>query len=191
MFIVQSAITALTVGWAGLMVHVGLGSRFAGSVSVLRALAPFVFLNGLGFLVSVSANYLGEASSRLPVAIITVLINIGLDLWLVPRLGVVGGALGTDAAYLLYAPAHLYICKRVLRISLRPAGLTFLRTSLAGALMAGVLLLFGDSIALSAIPRTALGGALGLGIFVLTLYLTDEVTGDELRSLVASRRFRR
>lgn len=191
MFIVQSAITAVTLGWAGLMVHVGLGSQYARSVDVLRALAPFVFLNGFGFLVSVSANFLGEASSRLPIAIATVLINIGLDLLLVPRLGVIGGAVGTDAAYLLYAPAHLYICQRVLRISLRPAALTFLRTSLAGALMAGVLLFFGDSIAFSAIPRTVLGGALGLGIFLLTLYLSGEVTDDELRALLARRRFTR
>jgi O-antigen/teichoic acid export membrane protein len=191
MFIVQSAITAVTVSWAGLMVHVGLGSQYHGSVALLRVLAPFVFLNGFGFLVSVSANYLGEASSRLPIAVSTVLINIVYDLVLVPRLGVIGGAIGTDVAYLLYAPAHLLICKRVLRISLRPMALTFVRAALAGALMAGVLLLFGDSIALSQIPRTLLGGILGLGIFILTLYLAGEVTIDELRALRASRRFRR
>ncbi len=125
MIILQSAITALVLGWAGLMVQVGLGHQYAHSVVVLRALAPFVFLNGMGALVSISANFLGEASSRLPVAITTVLINIGLDLILVPRLGVIGGAIGTDVAYLLYAPAHLYICRRVLRIDLRPALLTF------------------------------------------------------------------
>jgi O-antigen/teichoic acid export membrane protein len=181
MIILQSAITALVLGWAGLMVHVGLGHQYAHSVVVLRALAPFVFLNGMGALVSISANFLGEASSRLPVAITTVLINIGLDLLLVPRLGVIGGAIGTDVAYLLYAPAHLYICRRVLRIDLRPALLTFLRTALAGALMTGVLLFFGDSIAVSSVPRTAFGGALGVAVFALVLYLTGEVTIDDLR----------
>ncbi|HLI59614.1 MAG TPA: oligosaccharide flippase family protein [Solirubrobacteraceae bacterium] len=191
MLIVQSAIAALVLGWAGLMVHVGLGSRFGGSVDVLRALAPFVFLNGLGALVSISANYLGEASSRLPVALCTVAINLALDLILVPRLGVLGGAAGTDVAYLLYAPAHLCICQRVLRIDLRPAALTFLRAGLAGALMTGVLFYFGDSIVLSRIPRTALGGALGIGIFVLTLYLSGEVTGADLRAARGVVRLRR
>lgn len=181
MFILQSAIAALVVGWAGLMVHVGLGDQYVRSIGVLRALAPFVFLNGFGALASISANYLGEAASRLPVAIGTVLINIGLDLLLVPRLGVIGGAIGTDAAYLLYAPAHLYICRRVLDIDLRPAVRTFASTALAGAMMTGVLLFFGDSIAVSSIPRTALGGAVGIAMFVLVLYLTDEVTRDDLR----------
>lgn len=191
MFIVQSAMVAVTLGWAGLMVHLGLGSQYARSVDVLRALAPFVFLNGFGFLVSVSANFLGEASSRLPVAVATVLTNIALDLLLVPRLGVMGGAVGTDAAYLLYAPAHLLICRRVLGISLRPAVLTFARVALAGSLMTGALLYFGDSTAVTAIPRTALGGVVGLAIFLLTLYLSGEVTGEDLRALRGWRRFRR
>ncbi|MGH2908103.1 MAG: polysaccharide biosynthesis C-terminal domain-containing protein, partial [Solirubrobacteraceae bacterium] len=191
MLIVQAAIAALVLGWAGLLVHVGLGSRFDGSIHVLRALAPFVFLNGFGALVSISANYLGEASSRLPVALGTVAINLGLDLFLVPRLGVVGGAVGTDVAYLVYAPAHLYICQRVLRIDLRPAVLTFLRAGLAGALMTGTLLFFGDSITTSGIPRTAVGGVLAVALFVLTLYLSGEVSGDEFRAVLATARLRR
>jgi hypothetical protein len=79
----------------------------------------------------------------------------------------------------------------VLRISLRPAALTFARTALAGSLMTGALLYFGDSAAVTAIPRTALGGVVGLTIFLLTLYLSGEVTGDELRALRGWRRFRR
>lgn len=191
MFMVQSAITALVLGWAGLMVRVGLGHQFEHSAAVLRALAPFVFLNGFGALVSISANYLGEARKRVPVAIVTMLINIGLDLLLVPRIGVIAGALGTDAAYLLYAPAHLYICQRALSIDLRPAALTFARTSLAGALMTGVLLLFGDSSSLSQIPQTALGGVLGIAVFVLVLYLTEEVTRDDLHRVLGALPFTR
>lgn len=183
MFILQSAITALVLGWAGLMVHLGLGDQYVRSIGVLRALAPFVFLNGFGALASISANFLGEASSRLPVAIGTVLINVGLDLVLVPRLGVLGGAVGTDVAYLLYATGHLHICRRVLGIDLRPALRTFASTALAGAMMTGVLLFFGDSIAVSSIPRTVLGGVLAVAVFALVLYLTDEVTGDDLRAV--------
>ena len=41
----------------------------------------------------------------------TVLINLGLDVALIPRVGVVGAAIGTDVAYLLYVPAHFLICR--------------------------------------------------------------------------------
>lgn len=179
LLILQAAITAFVLGWADLIVKIGLGHQYAQSVGVLRALAPFVFLSGFGPLVSISANFLGEARKRVPIAVATMALNIGVDLVLVPRIGVKGGAVGTDVAYALYAPAHLYICQRALGIDLRPTAWTLLRTSLAGALMTGALLLFGDS--LSHPVSTLLGAVVALGVFLLTLFVTQEATCDDLR----------
>ena len=183
LLIVQAAITAFILGWAPLIVRVVLGPHYHESASVLRALAPYIFLSGFGALVSVSANYLGEARRRVPVAMVTVLINLVVDMLLVPRIGVLGGAWGTDAAFALYAPAHLFICQRVLDLDLRPTALTFARTSLAGVAMTAVLLLFGDS--LQRLWMTALGGLLGVAAFGLVLWLTREVTVSEARAVLA------
>lgn len=183
LLVFQAAITAFVLGWAGLLVEIGLGSGYRESASVLRALAPFVFLGGFGTLASVSANYLGKARWRVPVAIMTLAINVTLDLILVPRIGVIGGAVGTDAAYALYAPAHLFICQRALALDLRPALWTFVRTSLAGAATTGVLLLFGDS--LSEAWRIPLGGVSGVLVFCLVLWLTREVSVAEARAILA------
>lgn len=183
LLIVQAAFTAFILGWAPLMVRVALGPRYHESASVLRALSPYIFLSGFGALVSVSANYLGEARKRVPVAAATVLINCVMDLLLVPRIGVLGGAWGTDAAFALYCPAHLVICQRALHLDLRPTAITFVRTMLAGAALTGVLFLFGDS--LHQIWMTALGGVLGLAVFGLVLWLTREVTVSEARAVLA------
>lgn len=183
LLVVQGAITGFVLGWADMLIRVGLGHGYTGAVPVLRALAPFVFLSGFGSVVSIGANFLGEAPKRVPVAIVTMLINAGVDLLLVPRIGVIGAAIGTDAAYALYAPAHLIICRQALGLDLRPLALTFCRVALATALTTGVLLLFGDSIALGRIPITILGGILALGMFGLILFLTEEVTTYEARSL--------
>jgi len=136
-------------------------------------------LSGFGPLVSISANYLGKARWRVPVAIITLAINVTLDLILVPKIGVIGGAVGTDAAYALYAPAHLFICQRALQLDLRPALWTLLRATLAGGAMTGVILLFGDS--LSEAWKIPLGGLTGLFVFCLVLWLTREVSVAEVR----------
>jgi len=186
LLIVQAAITAFILGWAPLMVRVVLGPHYHESASVLRALAPYIFLSGFGALVSLSANYLGEARRRVPVALITVVINLVVDVVLVPRIGVIGGAWGTDAAFALYALAHLRICQRALGIDLRPTGASFARTALAGAAMTGVLLLFGDS--LGHVARTVAGGVLGLIVFCFVLWLTREVTGPEVRTVLGGRR---
>jgi peptidoglycan biosynthesis protein MviN/MurJ (putative lipid II flippase) len=144
---------------------------------------------GFGALVSVSANYLGEARRRVPVAIATLVINCAIDLVLVPRIGVVGGAWGTDAAFAVYVPAHLWICQRALGLDLRPAAVTFARTALAGTALTGVLLLFGDS--LHRWWLTALGGVVGAVVFGLVLWLTREVSVSEARALLAELPLRR
>ncbi len=189
LLIVQAAITAFIVGWAPLMVRVVLGPHYHESASVLRALAPYIFLSGFGALVSVSANYLGEARKRVPVAIVTVVINLVVDVVLVPRIGVIGGAWGTDAAFALYALAHLFICQRALDIDLGPTAVSLARTALAGGAMTGVLLLFGDS--RSDLLRTAVGGVLGVILFGFVLWLTREVSTSEARAVIAGIRLPR
>ncbi|HTB70320.1 MAG TPA: oligosaccharide flippase family protein [Solirubrobacteraceae bacterium] len=183
LLVVQAAITAFVLGWAGLLSKVVLGSGYAESATVLRALAPFVFLSGFGTIVSVGANYLGEAARRVPVAIATALLNLVIDLVLVPKVGVVGGAIGTDVAFGLYAPAHLLICQRSLQLDLRPTALTFVRGLLAGAALTGALLLFGDSP--SQLWRLPAGALTGLGAFALVLLATRELTVAEARLLLA------
>jgi O-antigen/teichoic acid export membrane protein len=179
LLIVQTALTAIVLGWAPLLAKV-LGASYHESASVLRALAPYVFLLGFGSLVSISANYLGEARRRIPVAIVTVLVNLVLDLVLVPRIGVIGACVGTDVAYALYAPAHLLICQRALQIDLRPVARTFIRTTLAGTAMTGILFLFGAS--LSRFWLIPLGGLAGVGVFAAVLWVTGEVSVSEARA---------
>jgi peptidoglycan biosynthesis protein MviN/MurJ (putative lipid II flippase) len=117
-----------------------------------------------------------------PVAIVTVILNLVLDLLLVPRIGVIGGAIGTDAAYALYAPAHLIICQRILHLDLRPVARTFLRVLLAGAAMTGVLLLIGGS--LHDAWRIPLGGLAAISAFAALLWLTGEVAPREALDLL-------
>jgi O-antigen/teichoic acid export membrane protein len=183
LLIVQAAITAFILGWAGLIVRIALGAGYHESTPVLRALAPYIFMSGFGALVSISANYLGQAPRRVPIAMGTVVINLVLDLLLVPRIGVVAGAIGTDAAFALYAPAQLLLCQRALGLDLRPTAVTFTRTLVAGGAATGVLLVFGDSLA--RVWLTALGGALGLIVFGLVLWLTREVSVSEVRAVLA------
>jgi O-antigen/teichoic acid export membrane protein len=186
LLILQAVITAFMLGWAPLIVRVALGRHYGGSVEVLRVLAPFVFLLGFGPLVSGTVNYLGEARRRVPIAFATTALNMAIDFVLVPRIGVVGGSIGTDVAYGVYAPAHLLICQRALDLDLSATARTLLRTLAAGALTTGVLLLVGDP--LSHPWRIPLGAIAGLLVFALVLFASGEVTRAEVSSLLARAR---
>jgi O-antigen/teichoic acid export membrane protein len=184
LLVVQALITAFVLGWADLLSEVVLGSGYKESSTVLRALAPYIFLTGFGGLVSISANYLGEAARRVPIAIATAMINLVVDLVLVPRMGVTGGAVGTDVAFGLYAPAHLWICQRALALDLRPVARSLARTTFAGAAVTGVLLLFGDSTS-HQVWRLPVGALAALAAFALVLWASRELTGVELDAALA------
>jgi O-antigen/teichoic acid export membrane protein len=178
-----AALLAPLLVWAGPIVDLLLGSSYAHSESVLRAFAPYVFLGGVGAFLSASANYLGQARRRLAPAIAAVLINLVVDVVLIPRIGIVAGAIGTGLALAVYVPAHLWICVRALAAPLRPLGLALGRSLVAATAMAGVLLAFGTS-HLSVVDWLV-GGAASVLAYLAVLFLLRELTLRELRDVRA------
>ena len=59
------------------------------------------------------------------------------------EIGVVGSAIGADVAYLIYVPAHFWICKRLIGLPVRPVAVTFARMLVATGAMALAMLAFG------------------------------------------------
>lgn len=179
--VLMAAVIAFTTAWATPVIQLVLGSSFARSADVLRALAPYIFLSGLGYLVSVGMNYLGQAKRRIPIAVFTALINVIIDLILIPRMGVIGGAIGTDVAITIYVPAHFYYCRQALDVPLRPILRTLVGSLVAGGAMSVVLVAAGTK-TLGVAPAL-IGGCVGLGEFVAVLLLTQAVTREELSQL--------
>jgi O-antigen/teichoic acid export membrane protein len=180
LIILQAALLAPVLVWAEPIVSLLLGPEYRASAGVLRALAPFVFLSGIAPIVSLTVNYLGDARRRIPIAVLTVLVNLGVDLALVPRIGIVGGALGTDLAYAIYVPGHLWICRSMLGISLIPFAPTLAR-SLAAALAMGLVLASFGTANLSLLDWFG-GGLAGTAVFAVTLLATREISLTDLRS---------
>lgn len=181
LMILQAAMVVPVIVWAGPIADVVLGSGFEESADVMRALGPYIYLFGLAPLVSVGVNYLGEARRRIPIAIGALLVNLVVSIVLLNKIGVVGSAYGADAAYLIYVPAHFWICKQLIGLSLRPIAATFVRTLVAAGAMAAVMVGFGTE-DLTVLDWFA-GGASGIATYCVVLVLTGEVKRSELLSI--------
>jgi O-antigen/teichoic acid export membrane protein len=180
LIVLQAAMVAPIVVWAGPITRLALGDSYGASAGVLRALAPFVFLQGLGPLLSVSVNFLGQARRRIPIALASLAVNLGVAILLVPLIGVIGGAISTSLAYAIYVPAHFRLCLGMLGLSAAPFLRTLTRSLLAAAGMAAVLAVAGTS-AIS--PLEALVTLpLGLAVFVAVLLATGEIRLSTVRS---------
>ncbi len=181
----QAMLVAPLVVWAGPIIDLVLGPDYGESAEVLRGLAPFVFLLGVGTLLAMGVNYLGEARRRVPLALACVGVNLAIDLVLIPDIGIIGGAIGTDVAFSIYVAGHVWICRDMIDLQLRPLLLTLGRATVAALGMAGLLLALGTS-GISWLELLA-GGAAAVLAYVAALIVIRETSFAELRSLLPRR----
>jgi O-antigen/teichoic acid export membrane protein len=183
----QGIFLAPIVVWAEpILVHL-LGPKYRDSAEVLRALAPFILLAGPAMLVSVGVNYMGEARRRIPLVLVMLTANIGIDVALLPQIGIVAGAIGNDVAYAIWVPGHMWILHRLLGLDLRPQLLVLVRATAAAAVASVPLLLIGQDVGIVVL---VLGGALACVVYLAALRLSGELARDDLdflRGLLARR----
>jgi O-antigen/teichoic acid export membrane protein len=173
----QGVLLAPMIVWARPLVDIALGSSYHGSIATVRVLSIAAYLYGLAPLVSVSANFLGAANRRIPLMVGAALINTVIDLILIPRIGIMAGAIGTAAALLVMDLGHIFICRRYVEVPLAPLGLSALRTLIAAAVMAAVLLACGTE---PSAPLLVLGAVTGPVAFAATLIVLREMAVADL-----------
>jgi O-antigen/teichoic acid export membrane protein len=178
--LIQTVLVAPTVVWAGPITDVLLGNGYERSADILALLAPFTFFQGFAPLVSLSVNYLGEARRRVPIAVITLILSVGLDILLISQIGLLGGAISTDISYGFYTLAHFWLCKRLLAMPLRPIARDLVRCLVAAVAMGAVMAAFGTSNL--SWWEIVLGGISGVVVYIAALLALKAVTPDELRA---------
>jgi stage V sporulation protein B len=182
----QCLLLAPVIVWAKPITSLLLGSEFVESADVLVALAPFIFFSGFAPILSISINYLGEARRRVPIALATVVIMFATSAMLIPRHGPVGAAIATDIGFGVYTLAHLWLCRRLLKLPLAGLAPSLASGLTSAAVMALVLVNVGTD---NLTPAEWLfGGISGLTAYISTMVFTRELRmGDVARATKAAR----
>lgn len=188
LLILQMVFTAPIVIWSGAILHLIFGDKYPGAPAVLQTLAPFVYLSGIAQITTLAVNYLGEARRRVPIAVAMLSVNVVVDVVLLPRIGIVAGAIGTSAAYAVWVPAHLWILRGHAGLVLWPLLRTACRTLIAGAAMVGALAALGTG----HVPVGLMAAGLVVGpiTYFAALFAVRELTLRDvavLRAIVARR----
>jgi O-antigen/teichoic acid export membrane protein len=179
LMVFQGIFIAPLLIWAVPLTALVLGDQYTDSADVMRTFAPYAFLLAVSPVLARSVNYLGEARRRVPIAVAALLVNLVFDLIMLPRIGIVAGAYGSDIAYALYVAGHLWVCHRLVGLELGRLAVTLLRVSVAIAAMCGALFAFGTTDV--SLLVLVVGGALGAVTYVVALLVTREITVNELR----------
>jgi O-antigen/teichoic acid export membrane protein len=113
-----------------------------------------------------------------------VLANVVLDVILIPQIGVIGAAIGSDVGLAVYVIPQFALCTGMLGVAVTPQLVTLARCLVAGAASAGVLAAFGTGRLSLAVM--IVGGATGMLVYAAALLLTREVSRQEAASIAGA-----
>lgn len=164
--------------WARPINDAILGSRYADAARVVQLLVPYLYLLGVATLLAEGVTYFGEARRRLIVSVAALVVNAGLDLLLLPLLGVTGASWATDAGFTVMVVGLLWICRAEIGLQLRPILLTSVRSIAAAATVWVALTLLGGPH--MSISVAVIAAVLILPVFVGALLLTGEIRRHEV-----------
>lgn len=85
------------------------GTEYQGAVIVLQVMAIYAVLRAIMKITSNGLDFLGRARERAIIKGITAVLNVALNVLLIPLIGVVGAAISTVITYSLFTVANLYI----------------------------------------------------------------------------------
>ncbi len=100
------------------LINLIFGSSYSGAVPVLQVFAAFVVLQSITKITSHGLDYLGRARVRAIVKGVTAILNVVLNLLLIPMMGVVGAAIATVSTFAIYTFASVYIIHSELNLRL-------------------------------------------------------------------------
>lgn len=110
-----------------------LGEAFSDTGRVLMYMVPYLLLVGIAPMFGLALNYLGAGAQTKWIVLVALAVNVSLDLVLIPAIGVVGPAIATDAAMVVFIVGHFRACHQRLALALASLRRTILVAIVAAA----------------------------------------------------------
>lgn len=122
------------------------GTDYIGAVPVLQVLGVFVVLQAITKLSGNGLDYLGRARSRAIAKTVASVVNVVLNVALIPTIGIVGAALATVVTHGMYTLFTLYIIAQEFELDGRRLGGQVVRICAVTAVMSAFVVVFLDQI---------------------------------------------
>jgi O-antigen/teichoic acid export membrane protein len=101
-------------------IHLIFGEDYSGATPILQVLSLLIILRSITGITSSSLDYLGRARARALAKGVTSILNVFLNILLIPQMGVVGAAIATVITYSIYTFSNVYVIFDELKISVMP-----------------------------------------------------------------------
>ncbi len=128
------------------LIELVFGDPYLGAVPVLQILTIYAVFYAVDNLVGSGLDFLGRARERAIARTGSALLNVALNLVLIPSMGVVGAAIATVISYGIYTLTNVYILSTEVKLRYRYLFEQLLATVAITGVMSAAVYLFVDSI---------------------------------------------
>ncbi|MBN2056644.1 flippase [bacterium] len=178
-------LTAGLILTASPLVHLLLGEAYAPAAVIVRIYAPFLLFFALSAVVSPIFDYAGRARFRARVIFASAVVNVMMNLMLIPRLGIAGAAVSALATYcpavlILFVAAGKW-CGAPFTARRREAIILIFAAALA--MSTAWLLLDHARTWIGFITMTAAAGV----VYILVMAVSGLITWSEVKAIVLRR----
>jgi len=165
------------------LLALAFGAKYLPSSGIMRVYAVYLLAVAIGMLLALGLIYLGRARARAALMTVIGLVNLGLDLVLIPRYGIMGAAIAVLITYVPTVLIWLVIACRTMELSFRQPAMLVVRVGLCGLIMGAGVYLVGHGAGVMRLIVAIVGGVV---VYALTLLGSRTVTPDELRQVISS-----
>lgn len=167
---------------AGPSIELVFGPEYGGATPVLQILSLFLVAQTITYVTSTGLDFLGKAKLRAYAKGGVAVGNFGLNLLLIPTIGVIGAAISTVVAYGVYAVLNVYLMHRELALNWRRIGRDLGRIVGVTTVMAVAVALLVDWVA--GLPSLLAVVGLGVGIWFVLSYQLGLVEEQHVRTVI-------
>lgn len=94
------------------------GNAYLDAAPVLRILSFYIVLQAITNITSSGLDYMGSAKERAVSLWVSAILNIGLNIYLIPRMNIEGAAIATGISYSIYTFSNIYFIHSKLNIEM-------------------------------------------------------------------------
>ncbi|MDJ1434541.1 flippase [Halostagnicola sp. A-GB9-2] len=116
LFYVPAAVGLVLV--AEPLIRFVFGAEYLGAVAVIQIFSVFIVFQSIDKITNDALDYLGRAKHRAISKGVTGIMNFGLNLLLIPTIGIVGAAISTVMSYGIMVAVNMYLIHTELTLSL-------------------------------------------------------------------------
>ncbi|OYR75478.1 hypothetical protein DJ84_23605 [Halorubrum ezzemoulense] len=159
------------------------GNSYSGAIPVLEIMSFYLTFFSVAELSSNGLDYLGRARERAIILAVTTSMNVGLNIILIPTIGVKGAALATVITTAIYAAVTIYLIADEFSLNMRRMKKWTALAALTGVLVGIpaylVLQIFSGMLGLGIAIMT------GVAVYILCLIKYDKIDQPDLNRCIA------